>query len=92
MGKARVTYGDFELDADYIRIDRKNHLFFARGSTDPRTKRYVGRPISKQGKDNPITSDSLFFNYETKKGILMEPYNAEQDGNYISHGQAKKIK
>src|ERR1700742_3741745 len=43
-GQARVTYEDFELDADYIRVDQKNHLLFAKGSTDPITKKYVGRP------------------------------------------------
>ncbi|MDB4927179.1 putative LPS assembly protein LptD [Mucilaginibacter sp.] len=90
FGKARVTYGDFELDADYIRIDRKQHIIFASGRIDPKTKRYVGRPISKQGSDKPITSDSLQFNYETKKGLIHNVLT-EQDGNYISHGQAKKI-
>ena len=66
-GNARVTYGDFELDADFIRVDKKNHLLFAKGSTDPVTKRYIGRPISKQGKEKPLLSDSLFFDYKSKK-------------------------
>ncbi|TSJ39460.1 LPS-assembly protein LptD [Mucilaginibacter corticis] len=90
IGNARVTYGDFELDADYIRIDRKNHLIYASGRRDPKTGRYIGRPISKQGKDSPLTSDSLLFNYETKKGLVHNVFT-EQDGNYISHGQAKKL-
>jgi hypothetical protein len=89
-GKARVTYGDFELDAEYIRIDRKKHLIFASGIIDPKTHRYIGRPISKQGSDQPITSDSLLFNYETKKGNVWNVLS-QQAGNYISHGQAKKI-
>jgi hypothetical protein len=89
-GRARVTYEDFELDADYIRVDQKNHLIFARGSIDPRTKRYIGRPISKQKNDKPVSSDSLLFNYETKKGKLYNPAS-EQDGNFISGGQAKKL-
>ncbi|MGN6639665.1 MAG: putative LPS assembly protein LptD, partial [Mucilaginibacter sp.] len=52
--------------------------------------RYIGKPISKQGKDNPVTSDSLRFNYETKKGKI---YNAssEQEGNFISGGQIRKL-
>ncbi len=89
-GRARVTYEDFELDADYIRVDQKNHLLFAKGSTDPITKRYVGRPISKQGKDEPLFSDSLLFDYKTKKGKLYNPAS-KQDNNYISGGQAKKL-
>ncbi len=89
-GRARVTYEDFELDADYIRVDQKNHLLFAKGSTDPVTKRYLGRPISKQKNDKPIASDSLIFNYKTKKGKLYNPAS-DQDGDYISGGQIRKL-
>jgi hypothetical protein len=89
-GKARVTYTDFELDADYIRIDKKNHMLFAKGSIDPKTKQYVGRPISKQKNDAPLKSDSLIFNYETKKGHIWNP-TTQQGENYITHGQVKKL-
>ena len=89
-GRARVTYEDFELDADYIRVDQKNKVIYSSGQIDPLTKRYIGRPISKQGKDKPVVSDSLYFHYETKKGKI---YNAssEQEGNYITGGQVKKL-
>jgi len=89
-GKARVTYGDFELDADYIRVDKKNHLLFAKGSIDPKTKHYVGRPISKQGKEDALESDSLLFNYDTKKGHVWNPKTQQQE-NYITHGEIKKL-
>jgi len=89
-GKARVTYGDFELDADYIRVDKKNHLLFAKGSIDPKTKRYLGRPISKQGKDDAVESDSLLFNYTTKKGRIWNP-KTTQGENHITHGEIKKL-
>lgn len=91
-GDAHVTYGEFELTADYIRIDEKKHLIFASGLIDPKTKRYRGRPISKMGKEEkPMTSDSLLFDYNTKGGII---HNGaiEQDGNFISGGRAKKLK
>jgi hypothetical protein len=89
-GKARITYEDFELDADYIRVDQKNHLLFAKGSIDPITKHYVGRPISKQGKEEPIISDSLLFNYQTKRGKIYNPVS-NQSGSFLSGGVAKKI-
>ncbi|RFZ84709.1 LPS-assembly protein LptD [Mucilaginibacter terrenus] len=89
-GKAHVTYEDFELDAEYIRIDEKKHLIFARGAIDPKTKRYVGRPLSKQKEEKPVASDSLLFNYDSKKGKIWNPATT-QDGNYISGGQAKRI-
>jgi lipopolysaccharide assembly outer membrane protein LptD (OstA) len=85
-GRGRVTYEDFELDADYIRVDQKNKIIFGSGQIDPLTHRYIGRPIYKQGKDKPVISDSLRFHYETKKGKI---YNASsaQDGNYITGGR-----
>ncbi|PAW94227.1 hypothetical protein CKK33_12310 [Mucilaginibacter sp. MD40] len=89
-GKARVTYEDFELDADYIRVNEKTHLIFARGSIDPQTKRYVGRPLSKSKNEKPIASDSLIFDYRTKKVKIWNPAS-EQEGNYISGGQAKRL-
>jgi hypothetical protein len=89
-GRARVTYEDFELDAEYIRVDQKNHLIFASGLIDPRTKRYLGRPLSKSKSEKPVASDSLLFNYDTKKGKLYNPAS-EQEGNFISGGQVKKL-
>ena len=90
-GKARVTYEDFELDADYIRVDQKKHLLFARGSFDPATKLYdIGKPISKQGKEDPILSDSLLFNFKTKKGKIYNPVT-HQETNYFSGGESKKL-
>lgn len=90
IGKARVTYGDFELDADYIRIDQKKHLIFASGRKDPKTHRYTDRPITKQKNEKPAAADSLYYNYETKKGKVFNPAS-QQDGNYLSGGQAKKL-
>jgi hypothetical protein len=55
-GNARISYDDFQLDANYIEVNKKTHIIFARGSIDPKTKRYVGRPISKQGSESPITT------------------------------------
>ncbi|MBE7174937.1 MAG: LPS-assembly protein LptD [Mucilaginibacter polytrichastri] len=88
-GKARVTYDDFELDADFIRLDQKTNQVYAKGMFD-KTSRYVGRPIFKQGSDKPYFADSLTFNYKTKKGKIFNS-QAEQEGNYISGGQAKKL-
>lgn len=89
-GKARVTYEDFELDADYIRVDQKKHLLFAKGLINPVTKKYEGKPLSKQGKDEPILSDSLLFNYKTKKGKIYNP-QSHQGEDFFSGGESKKI-
>lgn len=89
-GKARVTYEDAAIDADYIRLDQKNHSVYARGKTNPKTKRYSGKPILKQKNDSPVSADSLVFDYITKKAKIYQAFS-EQQGNYISGGQAKKL-
>ncbi|RYE27390.1 MAG: LPS-assembly protein LptD, partial [Sphingobacteriaceae bacterium] len=89
-GRARITYEDAAIDADFIRLDQKNHTAYARGVVDPKTKRYSGKPILKQKNDSPVSADSLVFDYVTKKAKIYQAYS-EQEGNYISGGQAKKL-
>lgn len=88
--QARVTYEDVEMDADFIRVDKRRHLIFASGTIDPITHRYIGRPITKQGHEKPVECDSLLFDYKTKKGHIYNPAS-QQDGNFISGGEVKKL-
>lgn len=88
-GNARVIYGDFELDADYIRYDQKNNLIFASGRTNPKTKRYVGRPIFKSGTDGSAIADSLYYNSATTKAKVFGVFSQQDDG-FFSGGQSKK--
>jgi lipopolysaccharide assembly outer membrane protein LptD (OstA) len=88
-GKARIMYNDFQLDADYIRLDQKNNLAFAKGYTDPKSNRYSGRPIFKQGSEQPITTDSLVYNYKTKKGKSYGVFS-DVEGGYLQARQFKK--
>lgn len=87
-GNARVKYEDFELDAEYIRLDQNNKKIFASGIFD-RNGRYRNRPIFKQGSEPPATTDSLLFNIETKKGLSFGgSYDIE--GGYIQAARIKK--
>lgn len=88
--QARVTYEDASIDADYIEIDQNTHLIYARGAINSKTKRYSGKPILKQKNESAVTADSLVFDYVTKKAKIYQAYS-EQEGNYISGGQAKKL-
>ena len=88
-GEGRIVYEDFELDADYIRLDQKNNLVFAKGITDSKNNRYRGRPIFKQGSESPLTTDSLVFNYVTKKGKSYGVFS-DVDGGYLQARQFKK--
>jgi lipopolysaccharide assembly outer membrane protein LptD (OstA) len=90
FGNARVTYEDFSLDADYIRIDEKNHLIFASGLINPKTRRYTNRPIAKNKDDSPLTADSILYDYKTKRALSYNT-STEQEGNFITGGEAKKL-
>lgn len=87
---ARLSFEDVSLDAEYIRWDYKNHLLYASGLIDPKTKAYFGRPIFKQKGQDPIIADSLVFNYITKKGKIYN-VDSKQDENYVSGGVAKRL-
>ena len=88
-GNARVVYGDFELDADYIRYDQKNNVIFASGRTNPKTKRYVGRPIFKSGTEGSAIADSLYYNSATTRAKVFGVFSQQDDG-FFSGGQSKK--
>lgn len=88
FGGARVSYEGMELSADYIRLDQKNKTLFAAGVND-RYNRYRGRPIFKQGSEPPISTDSLLFNMDTKKGLSYGSFS-EVEGGYISAAISKK--
>jgi lipopolysaccharide assembly outer membrane protein LptD (OstA) len=90
FGNARVTYEDFSLDADYIRIDEKKHLIFASGLVNPKTRRYSNRPIAKNKDDKPLTADSILYDYKTKRALSYNT-STEQEGNFITGGEAKKL-
>ncbi|HLT42275.1 MAG TPA: putative LPS assembly protein LptD, partial [Sphingobacteriaceae bacterium] len=86
-GNAKVKFEDFELTADFIRVDRQHNLIFASGAHD-HNKRYRGRPIFKSATEPPTTTDSLYYNIETKKGKTFNVFS-EVDGGFI---QAKQLK
>ncbi|QPH39883.1 putative LPS assembly protein LptD [Pedobacter endophyticus] len=88
-GNARVIYGDFELDAEYIKYDQKNSTIFAKGLNDPKTGRYAGRPIFKSGTEGTAIADSIFYNATTTRAKVYGVFS-EQEGGFLSGGQSKK--
>ncbi|RDC57784.1 LPS-assembly protein LptD [Pedobacter chinensis] len=88
-GNARVNYGDFELDADYIRYDSEKKEIFASGRIDPKTNKYIGKPIFKSGAEGSAIADSLYYNSETTRAKVFGVFS-EQEGGFFSGGQSKK--
>src|SRR5690606_4664697 len=88
FGNAKIKYEDFELTADYIRIDNNSHLLFASGSYDHNHK-YRGRPIFKTSTEPPATTDSLYYNFDSKRGKVFGTFS-EVEGGFIQAQQLKK--
>lgn len=86
-GGAKVKYQDFELAAEYIRLDRNTNTLFSSGVYDASDK-YIGRPVVIMPGQEPIAVDSLFYNYKTQ---IPKTYGVmtEVDGGYI---QAKIVR
>jgi len=87
FGSAKIKYEDFELTADYIRIDNNTKTLFTSGSYD-HNHRYRGRPIFKTQTEPPTTTDSLYYNFTTKRVIVFGVFSEVEQG-FI---QAKKLK
>lgn len=86
-GNAKIKYESFELTANYIRIDNNTNMLFASGLKD-HNDQYKGRPIFKDGAQSPITVDSVYYNFETRKGKTFNVYT-EMEGASM---QAQEIK
>lgn len=86
--EAKIKYQDFELTADYIKIDNRNKTIFASGLVDHNGK-YVGRPVVSFGNDTPKAVDSLSYDFETNEGITFGIFT-EVDGGYIQANRVRK--
>ncbi len=85
---AKVKYLDFELSADYIRLDRNTKMLFASGVMDHNGK-YVGRPVVLFPNDTPKAVDSLRYNYETQQAKTYS-IMTEVDGGFIQARELRK--
>lgn len=57
---ATVSSAVFKLKAAFVRVDRKNHIIYASGRIDPKTKRYTGVPFVQTNNDGKsFNSDSV---------------------------------
>lgn len=88
LGNAKIKYQDFELTADYIRVDKNTNTLYASGSYD-HNHNYRGRPIFKTATEPPTTTDSLYYNFTTKKVKVFGVFS-EVEGGFIQAQELKK--
>lgn len=83
FGNANVKYVDMDLTAEKINMQLDSSLVHATGALDTATKQQYGLPVFVTGADKYET-DTMAFNFKTKKGIIQNAYTAQQDGFLVS--------
>ena len=87
-GDAKVVYEDITIEAAFIEFDFEKRTVFAKGLLDSTGKMY-GAPIFLEG-DKKYQSESMTFNFETKKGIITKVFTEDAMG-YIHGARIKKM-
>ena len=80
FGNAEVKYENMDLTSAKIRMNLDSSLVHATGSPDSTQKNGIkGRPVFAMGSDTYDT-DTIAFNFKTKKGYVQNAYTEQQDG------------
>lgn len=79
-GISEVKYENMDLKSDRIRMSLDSSLVHATGTRDSTAKGGIkGRPVFAMGSDSYDT-DTIAFNFKTKKGLVRNAYTKQQDG------------
>ena len=78
FGEAEVKYQNMQLTAAQIAMDMDSSTVKADGRTDT-TGVMHGKPLFKQGGEE-YDSQSMAFNFKTKKGFIQNTYTAQGNG------------
>ncbi len=77
-GNSNVKYENMDLTSDRIYMNLDSSIVHATGAKDTAGV-IVGTPVFKMGSDT-YESDTMAFNFKTKKGLISEVYTQQQDG------------
>lgn len=86
--EAEIKYEDITLKANYIEIDWSTNTLYAKGLPDS-TGKIVGKPEFSE-KEQTFRSDEMAYNFDTKKGRIIQVITTQGEGN-IHGGVVKKI-
>ena len=86
-GNSNVKYENMDLTSDRIYMNLDSSVVHATGAKD--TAGVIkGTPVFKMGSDT-YESDTMAFNFKTKKGLISEVYTQQQDG-YLTSELSKR--
>ena len=78
-GDSKVKYQNMDLASDKIYMSLDSSLVHATGSFDSTTNDLKGTPVFKMGSDE-YQSDTMAFNFKTKKGLISSVYTQQEEG------------
>ena len=78
-GDSKVKYQNMDLASDKIFMSLDSSLVHATGSFDSTSHELVGTPVFKMGSDE-YQSDTMAFNFKTKKGLISSVYTQQEEG------------
>ncbi|MBP3776968.1 MAG: LPS-assembly protein LptD [Prevotella sp.] len=81
-GNSQVKYQDMDLQSDQIFMQMDSSLVHATGSQDTTGQKF-GTPVFKMGNDT-YESDTMAFNFKTKKGLIQNVYTQQDEGFMVS--------
>lgn len=88
-GSAEVKYENMDLKSDKIKLSLDSSLVHAAGSKDSTAKDGIkGKPVFAMGEDTYDT-DTMSFNFKTKKGFIKHVYTKQEDG-FLTSEQSKR--
>lgn len=86
-GNSNVKYLNMDLSSDRIQMSLDSSLVRATGTADS-TGAISGTPVFTMGQDK-YESDTMAFNFKTKKGFIYNVYTEQEDG-YLSSQHSKR--
>ena len=78
-GDSKVKYQNMDLQSDKIYMSLDSSLVHATGSFDSTANELKGTPVFKMGNDE-YQSDTMAFNFKTKKGLISSVYTQQEEG------------
>lgn len=88
FGSAKVHYQNMDLEADAITLNMDSSLVHAVGTADS-LGTVKGSPVYKQGSDT-YESESMSFNFKTKRGFI-SGVKTEQGDGFLQSERSKRM-
>jgi hypothetical protein len=85
---AKVEYQNINLESDYVEFDMDNSTVKAAGLVDT-SGTIKGKPVFTQESEK-FDSDTLMYNFKTKKGVIKNVVTKQGDG-YLHSKQTKRL-